>query len=219
MESNRYTLKEVIDAGIESALLDHHTSLPAEVVSYDKSDQTVQVKVSIAKSIYGEVVEYPILDKIPVVFPRTKKSGLTFPIESGDEGLLVFIERNIDKWYSSGSGSAPLDGRRFDINDAVFIAGLFNMKNVMEPSQEEGVELRGKDLLIGNSETESINISSKTLTIGSGDDSIDLVDILSETMQLLATQMFPTAVGNSGVSLNASDFQQLKAKLDQIKGA
>ena len=218
MESNRYTLKEVIDAGIESALLDHHTSLPAEVLSYDNSDQTVQVKVSIAKSIYDEVVEYPILDKIPVVFPRTKKSGLTFPIESGDEGLLVFIERNIDKWYSNGSGSAPLDGRRFDINDAVFLAGLFNVKNVMEPSQEEGVELRGKDLLIGNAETESINISSKKLTIGSGEDSIDLVDILSQTMELLATQMFPTAVGNSGVSLNATDFSQLKAKLDQIKG-
>ena len=83
MGSKTYTLQEVIKLGVESSLVEKHTALPGEIQSYDSSLQTAQIRISINRKIDGESIEFPILDDVPICFPRSKGSGINFPLASG----------------------------------------------------------------------------------------------------------------------------------------
>ena len=45
----------------------------------------------------------PVIQSVPVLFPRTKLSFIHFPIEVGDYVLLIFLERSIDKFTNRWS--------------------------------------------------------------------------------------------------------------------
>jgi hypothetical protein len=46
-----------------------------------------------------------------------------FPIQQGDECLVVFADFNIDAWHYAGGQQTPLDKRRHDISDGFAIVG------------------------------------------------------------------------------------------------
>lgn len=150
MNKTKYTLAEVIKLGINNMLLDLNTALPGEIQSYDKTTQTAQVKIAIDRKIDGEVLKYPILDDIPVIFPRGKNFSFSFPLAKGDGCLLVFNQRNINKYRAVGSGQIPNDGRKFSISDAVVFPGFMKDSQALLPAQKDGLEIRGKKIAIGD---------------------------------------------------------------------
>ena len=110
-----------------------HVGFPAIVQSYDYKTQKASVLPAIKKRyIHGEVISQPIITNVPVIFPRTARSGITFPIKKGDSVLIKICERSLERWLSSGEEVEPGDPRKFDLNDAVAIPGLysFNQENI-----------------------------------------------------------------------------------------
>ncbi len=209
MGSKTYTLQEVIKLGVESSLVEKHTALPGEIQSYDSSLQTAQIRISINRKIDGESIEFPILDDVPVCFPRSKGSGINFPLASGDSVLLIFNERNIDRWRSFGSGQEPTDSRKFDVNDAVAIPGFFPLKDVMIPPPISGAtELRGEKIFLGD--PASIITTKTTLPLGSPGTmlgataptvlagQLDLVTIVELFMKIMAGANYGTIPGPTG---------------------
>jgi hypothetical protein len=162
MESEEYNLVDAIDAGIHSYMVDAHTAIPGEIVSYDSSTMKAVVKVSINRRVNGESQAIANIPDVPVVFPRSKAGGLTFDIASGDGVLIVFSERNLDKWKTVGSGEPPNDNRMFDLTSAVAIPGLFPLAGLMVPPAQKGTELRGKKFFIGD----PLSFTSPIITIG-----------------------------------------------------
>jgi hypothetical protein len=63
----------------------------------------------------------PTIPEVPVLWPGGGGYGLACPLAAGDTVLVVFVDRNVDAWMSSGALSTPADDRRHALTDAVAI--------------------------------------------------------------------------------------------------
>ena len=103
------------------------TALPCFVESVDLEEQTVTAQPAIQGLLRdpftGEnsLINLPLLEKVPICFPRAGGFALTFPIKQGDECLVIFSSRCIDGWWVSGEISPRLDNRMHDLSDGMAI--------------------------------------------------------------------------------------------------
>jgi hypothetical protein len=121
------TLESIQTNFIESYLQDCYFCMPAIVVGVQEIQQMkVDVK-PLPKRKYKDssVVEFPVLQSVPVVMPNTTTSSVSLPVNQGDTVLLVFCQREIDTFKSGATlPYEPETERWMDINDAVAIIGL-----------------------------------------------------------------------------------------------
>lgn len=69
-------------------------------------------------------VPYPLLSDIPLVIMGGGNASLTFPIQQGDQCLLLFNDRDMDNWFS-GARTGPVNSNRLHhLSDAIAIVGL-----------------------------------------------------------------------------------------------
>ena len=108
-----------------------HTSIPAIVSKYNPNGPTIEAQIAI-KKLYDDdtLLSYKPIVEVPVVFPRTNRFRLTFPLEEGDTVLLVFSQSCLEKWLGLAGELAkketePGEVRKFDITDAIAIPGLY----------------------------------------------------------------------------------------------
>lgn len=111
------------------------TSIPCEVVKVHDSlnQQMVDVRPVVDQLYRDNTTEkQPVILSVPVVFPASKNSAFTFPVNVGDVVLAVFSQRGLDR-FKAGTGQSvpPTDHRRFSIRDAVAIPGLFPFMNAI----------------------------------------------------------------------------------------
>lgn len=142
--------EESLRMAIEGALSQLWTAMPATVTSVDLTKQTVSCQPAIkgtqtAKDGSTSQVSMPMLVDVPIVWPRAGGYALTFPIEAGDECLVVFASRCIDGWWQSGGEQAPLETRMHDLSDGFAIFGPSSQSRKLTNVQSDGVELRNDD--------------------------------------------------------------------------
>lgn len=77
-------------------------------------------------------VQYPRLLSCPVVIMSGGAGGLTFPIATGDQCVVLFNDRDIDAWYQSGLTSVPNSNRLHDLSDGMAIVGLRPLTSSIE---------------------------------------------------------------------------------------
>lgn len=120
------TLPEVLKISVQRALSEIHTCLPGKIEKFDHKTQKASVLPLIKKKYKdGKAESMPVIENVPVVFPRCAKGSFTFPLEAGDGVLLVFSERSMERFLSTGGEQEPGDTRKFDLTDAIAIPGLF----------------------------------------------------------------------------------------------
>jgi len=186
--TERNSLVAAIETTVLTLLTSVHTSLPGRIETYDFSKQRATVKPLIKKKFLDEtVLELPILTNVPVVFPRTKQSGITFPLERGDGVLLIFSERSLERWKASGREVEPGDPRKFDLSDGIAIPGLFSFA----------------DANLANNDTDlQIHHSGQTVTIKKNGD----IDVGSSFLHKLVNDTFMSLFNShvhSGVTSGA----------------
>ena len=140
-----------------------NTCLPGTILSYDASKQMASVKPMLRlRQPDGSDEEMPILNSVPVIWPRSGGASLTFPVKRGDGCLVMFSQRSIDEYKSSGEVSTPLDPRAHDLSDAVAIMGFVSFGGGGGPSDsvqlkfggstitvtDSGIEIEGGEILI-----------------------------------------------------------------------
>lgn len=126
MNQGTPTLQQVIKDAIETRVTDIHVSMPGIVKSYNATLQTAEIQPVIKKKYSdGTIINLPLLINVPVIFPRTAKSYLHFPLAKDDYVLLVFCERSLDVFLQKGGIVDPDDYRKHALSDAVAIVGLF----------------------------------------------------------------------------------------------
>lgn len=126
-------LADVIREAVESLSLRMHTSLPGVIKEWDPSTQCASVQPAVQTSVRDLAGRHifetlPLIYDVPVMFPRTLAGYITFPIQVGDTGLLVFPELDPAQWRYADPSAAPRsagDQRRHDISGAVFLPGLY----------------------------------------------------------------------------------------------
>ena len=139
-----------------------------EIVSFDKTDQTASVKVQhIIDDNYdmymdGEL-QYPILQKVPVVIMGGGSTYISHPIAPGDQCLLVFCDYMIDSWWVSGEAKSSIVPRKHDISDPIAIVGLHPLTKLIQ-NYSDGLRLHYNDnssIVLG----ETIDVNNATINL------------------------------------------------------
>lgn len=136
------TLANVLKRALDSRLYGMRVSIPARVERYDAAKRSVDVKPLVRDTVNvgtedEQSVSVPVISNVPVVFPGAGGFGVTFPIARGDTVLLVFADRSLDKWLSSGGEVDPVDVRSHHLSDAIAIPGLHSFSTVVEAHSED----------------------------------------------------------------------------------
>ena len=96
------------------------TNLTAEILIQDKWEKPD-----------GSIEDYPLLVDVPCLCFSANNGGIDVPISENDTGILLFCDRNIDKWWSTNTVQKPYVFRCHSFNDAVFIVGVKSLKNLI----------------------------------------------------------------------------------------
>lgn len=127
---------------------DLRVASPGIIQTFDASKQTVTVLVAVKERIKIEGVvslaSIPLLVDVPIVIPQAGGYNLTFPIQAGDECLLVFSDTCFDAWYQNGGMQAPMSLRRHDLSDAFAIVGIKSQPRVIANYSGDSVQLRNE---------------------------------------------------------------------------
>jgi hypothetical protein len=208
-------ISDAVRAAVLYQINNMHTCLPGRIESYDYTTQKASIQPLLNK-VYtnGDVVKMPILNNVQVMFPRAGGASLTFPVVEGDTCLLVFSERSLDNWREPGGIVSPEDPRKFDLSDAVAIVGLYPFSEISPAQNNEDVLLTYKNSSITIKVTGElvVNTSSK---VAIGNSTTELLDVLSQTLNLLATSVSTSSGTPFGFAAN---WAALKTQLDLIKG-
>ena len=106
-----------------------------------------------------------MLADVPVISMRGGVSGLTMPISPGDQCIILFNDRSIDEWFTTGRNSALDSFRVHDITDGIAIVGISHSQNSLQNYDSQNpvlyhgqtkVVLKANKVLVKN-QTESLN--------------------------------------------------------------
>ncbi len=142
MQDEVTTLEGLIRLAISNSMLSVHTSMPAIVVSVN-SDGTVDLSPAVKRVRHDDSeYELPIIPTVPVSYPSSKAYEISFPMSVGDEGLLIFSERDISGFLSTGKVSRPPVLRKHDLTDAIFFPTM--LSDTERPEVGAGLILKDK---------------------------------------------------------------------------
>lgn len=132
-------LADVISSSIKGAMLNFNCHHLATIQSFNPEHQTVTATINYSKSflrpnaitgVYSSVqVDYPLLVDVPVVIMQGGPCTLTFPIEAGDDCLILFNDRDIDAWFHSGQKGPLPTTKLHSFSDGIALVGLRHFKN------------------------------------------------------------------------------------------
>lgn len=150
-------LDELLQDAITAELAGRvHVALPARVVSYDQAKQTANVQPILRgrfRAEDGTVTSYqlPQIVNVPVAFPQGGGFSITWPLAQGDVVQLVINERSLDEWKgANGADVAPADPRRFDLTDAVAVAGVRSPSGALLEVATGKMVIAGSEILLGD---------------------------------------------------------------------
>lgn len=171
-------------------------AIPAIVQSYDPSTNTVEAQPAIRERLVMEdgSIQYlnlPLLINVPVVFPTSMSAGVTYPINPGDECLVIFSDLAIDNFWTSGSIQNPIEVRRHDLSDGIAIPCCLSVTRARGSTGT----LR---MAMGNS---VVDLSGASAKLSVGD---NLVEATASGIRMASGQSY-VAVTDNGVSLLSGD--------------
>lgn len=97
--------------------------------------------VDIAENGTKTFQEYPLLLECPVMVLFGGIDVITLPIVPGDNCIVLFNDRDIDSWSTSGDGNFPVTSRVHDINDAFALVGIRPLTNSIANYLANGIRL------------------------------------------------------------------------------
>lgn len=172
------TMTDAVRQSILYQLNNVHTALPAAIVSYDYTKQKASVQPLLNKVwMDGTTQPMPILENVPVIFPRAGGASLTFPVVEGDTCLLIFIERSIDLWLAQGGQVNPDDPRKFDLSDGVALMGLFPYSENSQATNNSDVLLTYNGSSIRIKQSGAVVIETAN-TVAIGTPTVELIQTL-----------------------------------------
>lgn len=118
--------------------------LPGSISGIDLSTGTVSVKIGVMQKVAepgvpsGIAVPYPELTMCPVFSLQGGGVGCIMPIKIGDECLIIFADRCIDNWFSTGQPMPLPSVRMHDIADGFVLVGLNSLAKPLNSSLNTG---------------------------------------------------------------------------------
>lgn len=142
--------EEALRSAIEGKLRGVWTALPGIIETVDFEKLTCTVQPAIQAQVFDQegkstFVNLPVLPDVPIMFPRGGDYTLTFPIQQGDECLVILASRAIDNWWAQGGVQTPYDGRMHNLSDGFALVGPFSQPQKISNVPSYSTQLRSSD--------------------------------------------------------------------------
>ena len=146
-----------------------NTCLPGTVTSYDAGSQRATVQPAVRmRQPDGREEELPVLNSVPVIWPRSGGASMTFPVKAGDGCLILFNQRSTDEYKNNGKTNTPQDPRMFDMSDAVAIMGFVSFGSGGGADDAIEIKLGGSTIKVKEDgveiTTDKVDITAPTTT-------------------------------------------------------
>ncbi|MFP5276990.1 MAG: Gp138 family membrane-puncturing spike protein [Acidobacteriota bacterium] len=123
---------------------------PGIVRSFDASNGTATIVLAIQGAVFdanGNETQQairPLVD-VPVVFLGGGNFVSTFPVQPGDEALVIFADRCIDSWFQSGGEQGEAEPRAHDLSDGIAIVGPRSLARLIPNLSTTTAQFRSLD--------------------------------------------------------------------------
>jgi hypothetical protein len=225
--STSHVLQDILQAVLDAHMTDVHTCLPARVIKFNPSRNSVDVQPVLHRTLEtldGETVDEPLasIPDVPLCWPRGGGCSVTFPIAKGDSVLLVFSEQDLGLWRANGEAAGTGDTRRHGLSGAVAIPGINPLSGVL-PVASDAVTIAPKVLLGSTSAAQALvkgtayRSAEDTLfaAISAAASTLSASGSPTEPAAIAFASALVTALGNFATAAGAqSGFLSTKHKLD-----
>lgn len=174
------SLETLIRMGVAHLMTDFRVALPGTVERViSGATRLVDVRPMISVRYYEaeNVTDLPVIQRVPLVEPRTASAFISLPVSKGDPVLMVFSDRALENWIKSDGAVPvePLDTRSHDLTDAFAILGgwpeaMSGNRPGANPNDLDIQVESGVKILIGNGADELLDILDQ------------FIDLFEETM-------------------------------------
>ena len=183
------------------------------IQSFNAAKQTATVSLNFRRVVYNQtqqldappappaVIAYPLLTDVPVFVLNGGGAVMTMPIGAGDTCILLFNDRNLDTWYSTGAIAQPLTPRAHSLSDGMALVGVRSLANLIA-----GYSTTAAELKYGG------GVVSVNAKLGLSNASISLLSVLSNLITTLQNWVDTHGDTPSGGTLSA-----LATNLTQIQ--
>lgn len=148
------------------------------ILNFNPAKCTASVQIAARRVVGDQIVSYPPLIDCPVIMLCGATGGLTIPVIAGDTCLVLFNDRNIDTWYSSGNVAQPNTARMHDLSDGIVLVGVRSLANPIPDLSASAVELRNI--------AEGAKVSLDSL-VGISNNATSLFDLLNKILDTIET--------------------------------
>ena len=169
--------EEALDALAEQIMGRVNVALPAEVISYDATNNRCNVRPTVRANHIDEdteeriAVRFPIVTRVPVALPRFGSYfEIQCPLQAGDHVLLLVCDRSIDEYVQTGQAdNTPQDIRRFDFSDAVAMPLLIRPRATDATTRvvvetNGTITIEGTAIKLGDSATKLVALAPNVAT-------------------------------------------------------
>lgn len=204
---SQFNLQDAILSAIGDYMTNIHTSIPGKIESYNPVLKKADIQPLVKRKFStGETFSYPIISNVPVQIPGGKKACVSYPVDTGDAGILIFSERSMEEYLNGIVAEANQgDPRRFSLNDGIFIPGVFPFGEPGKTGDNINIELKNDKGII------HLNGFLKSVTLYEDLNFAMQAFILDLNTKLAAAF---TAIGGvwPGISINISGSQSTQVK-------
>lgn len=196
----------------------------ATIKSVDFSKNTVSAEINYRKTILvpndstsgrsgkanptyvPKQVAYPILLDVPMISLYGGDSGVTFPVQVGDQCLVIYNDRSIDSWFKDKNQKTLSSNRMHSISDGFALVGVRSVNDAVQWISD-GVRLyKGSTELVLKDKV-SIKNSSQSLS--------DVLQELIQKVNQLSTTCAAITVSGTPIQ-NAAAFTALATEITQV---
>lgn len=219
------SLKDLLDIHKRDVLLSLNCHAIATIKSFNSSNQTVKATINYKKTYvqYNErskkqetvLADYPVLMDCPIIVLGGGTAHLTMPIKAGDTCMILFNDRDLDKWFSSGQVAPVNTNRLHSFSDGVALIGLNSLSTSISNYDAVRAVLRNGNAGVGVG-TSKVKIYNSTDTLNSLlQDLVSAVkDLVSATSALTVTCTAPGSP--SSVPINTAQINLVTGKLTTV---
>ena len=91
------------------------------------------------------LAEYPLLVNVPVYFAGGGGITMTYPINEGDECLILFNDRQLENWIESGAGQPPSLPSLHNLSDGICLVGIRSNPRALTNVSATAAQIRTDD--------------------------------------------------------------------------
>lgn len=147
--------EEAMQYSIDTMLYLLRTAQPAEVISFNETQNTVHVQPCImGKLANRDAKPLPELLDVPVSFYGAGGYVITHKPQAGDICVLIVNDRSLSRWKQAGGVIDPGERRRHNLTDSVAFFGLNHFAAAYQDIKS-GIDIRTRDGLTSLNLTET----------------------------------------------------------------